>query len=144
MRCKECASLKSNVLYQIHPGRLALAFVISIAVNCLGAYIFQYLSFFVIFASYYYGNLIGEMFLRLTGRKAGKPVEIASVTSIALGAIIVYGYEFISQIADDKADALQQHASYSVLTSLDAYISMSIWHLIGIVIACVMCYRYVR
>jgi hypothetical protein len=91
MICRNCARGGKNLLHQVSPARYIAA-----AVACLGASLFggwliaaQVLgySFMGLWVAFFFGIGIGEIALRITGRKRGLAMEILAGASVVLGVI---------------------------------------------------------
>lgn len=86
MKCRNCASNRNAVLYQVRPERFALAVVVSVAAG-FGAAMLGYIGFFAIFVATAYGYFAGSMILKASGMKRGLKLEIGTGVGMALGAI---------------------------------------------------------
>jgi hypothetical protein len=144
MRCRECAALKATTLYRIHPGRLLLAFIVSLAGCTLVSEVLSFASFFVLFAGYYYGIGVSEVILYLTGRKRGPAVEAIGIVSIVGGALISYGVRFFMLYQVYSKGAAQNHMQTDPTSFFGGVVMSSLYGLVGIGIATVMCYRRLR
>jgi hypothetical protein len=91
IRCKDCASLRSSPLYRVSPGQMAVGVLGGIAVATAIGYALASASgmgLFILWGGLLGGGLIGEVMLRLTGRKRGTQMEIATGIVAALGMVI--------------------------------------------------------
>lgn len=92
MRCRDCASLRSSVLYQVKPERFALATVLGLAAGTGIGLLLQAISgvfmFFLFFVGPAIGGFLGELILRATGRKRGIKLEVLAGASVVVGAVI--------------------------------------------------------
>lgn len=99
MICRSCARGSKNPLHQIAPGRFVLASIACLAASLLGGWLFLSLSFGIgfisLWAAYLFGLGIGEIALRLTGRKRGLVMEILAGSSVVLGMIGGFGIELL-------------------------------------------------
>ena len=86
MRCPGCASLRSSPLYQVSPGRFALAALAGVAAGTLAGFVLQAIGFFILFVAPLIGGLLGEVILRTTGRKRGPKLEFLAGASVVVGA----------------------------------------------------------
>jgi len=86
--CPGCASLGKSPLYQVKPGRFALALLAGVAAGAIAGVVLQYIGFFVLFVSPFIGGIVGEIILRATGRKRGTRVEVLAGASVVVGAAL--------------------------------------------------------
>jgi len=90
--CRGCADGRRSLhLYQIDARSLALGYLGTLAVALFGGWIMadygMRIGFFGCFLAFFYGNVVGEAGLRITGRKRGLPMEIMVGVCIALGLV---------------------------------------------------------
>ncbi len=88
MKCLDCGRSANTALYQVPPGRLLLAGVVSLIAGMVAAIIGK-LGFFVIFLSFPYGYFAGAMILKAAGMKRGRKLEVLAGTCMVLGALAV-------------------------------------------------------
>jgi hypothetical protein len=92
MLCPSCGSNRSSHLYEVNQGRFALAGVIGLAAGTVVGLITQMVSgtfiLFLLFAASAVGGAVGELILRLTGRKRGPKVEFLAGLSVVGGALL--------------------------------------------------------
>jgi len=89
-RCPECAALRAGPLYQVRPDRLALGLVAVLAAAFgIGMLLASVRGFgiFMIWAPLLGGQAIGELILRITGRKRGPKIEIGTGIAATIGVI---------------------------------------------------------
>ena len=86
MKCPECGRSANTALYQVRPGRLLLAGIVSLIAGMAAAIIGK-LGCFVIFLSFPYGYFAGAMILKAAGMKRGRKLEILAGTGMVLGAL---------------------------------------------------------
>jgi hypothetical protein len=86
MKCRNCASNRNSVLYQVRPERFALAVIVSVAAG-FGAGLLGHIGFFAIFLGTAYGYFAGSVILKASGMKRGLKLEIGTGVGMALGAI---------------------------------------------------------
>jgi hypothetical protein len=93
IRCKDCASMRSSPLYKVSPGQLVVGVLGSLAVATAIGYGLAAVSgmgLFILWGAIIGGGLIGEVMLRLTGRKRGTQMEV--VTGVVAAAGIIAGF----------------------------------------------------
>lgn len=98
MLCNACARGKPSHLYQVDPRSFAIAIPVTLAAAIFGGWLMatiRGIGFFGMFIGYLYGMGIGEVALRLTGRKRGLAIEILSGTCVLLGLLAGYGLHFL-------------------------------------------------
>ena len=90
MLCRDCARGKPSHLHQIDPKRFAIAIPVTLAAALFGGWLIAtigHIGFFGMCAGFLYGMVVGEIALRLTGRKRGPPMEIMAGACVFLGLI---------------------------------------------------------
>jgi peptidoglycan/LPS O-acetylase OafA/YrhL len=91
MICRGCAHGGKNKLHQVSPGSFALAAVACLAASLFGGWFIasQALGygFMGLWAGFFFGLGIGEIALRVTGRKRGTAMEILAGASVVLGIV---------------------------------------------------------
>ena len=89
MICRNCARGGKNLLHQVSPGRFAAAAAACLAASLFGGWILAShvigYGFMGLWAAFLFGIGIGEIALRITGRKRGLAMEILAGASVALG-----------------------------------------------------------
>lgn len=93
MLCPGCGNVRAP-LADIPPSRFALALLAGLAAGTLVGLLLQSIGFFLFFVAPMLGGLLGDVVLRLTGRKRGPKVEFlvgASVFGGAAAAILLTG-----------------------------------------------------
>lgn len=92
MLCPSCGSSRSSHLYQVQPGRFALAAVVGLAAGTVVGLGLQQIAgsfiLFLFFLASAVGGAVGELILRVTGRKRGPKVEFLAGLSIVGGAFL--------------------------------------------------------
>lgn len=87
LRCPKCARRGRSPLYVLKPYDYPVIAVVALVASLVaGALMVQAGPFFALFLSVPVGGVIAEAVLRVT-RKRGRPVQIITGTSIALGAL---------------------------------------------------------
>ncbi|MCW3096914.1 MAG: hypothetical protein JWL77_2532 [Chthonomonadaceae bacterium] len=91
MICRSCGRGGKNLLHQVSPGRLALAAVSCLFASLFGgwliaAHVLGY-GFMGLWVAFFFGIGIGEIALRITGRKRGLAMEILAGSSVVFGVI---------------------------------------------------------
>jgi hypothetical protein len=90
--CRACGSPHNRPLFQVGAGRLALAYVVCLAVGTAGGYVlfgmFRGFGFFQLRGAFLYGLAVGEVALRVTGRKRGPQMEILAGVCAAIGLFL--------------------------------------------------------
>lgn len=99
MICRGCAHGGKNLLHQVRPGSFALAVVACLAASLFGGWIIAAhalgYGFIGLWAGFIFGMGIGEIALRVTGRKRGPAMEILAGTSVVLGILGGVGIDFL-------------------------------------------------
>lgn len=94
MLCPSCGSSRSSHLYQVQPGRFALAAVLGLVAGTVVGLGLQQISgsfiLFLFFVASAVGGGVGELILRITGRKRGPKVEFLAGLSIVGGALLSF------------------------------------------------------
>jgi hypothetical protein len=92
MLCPSCGSNRSSHLYQVQPGRFALATALGLAAGTIVGLGLQQVGgsfiLFLFFLASAVGGAVGELILRVTGRKRGPKVEFLAGLSIVGGAVL--------------------------------------------------------
>jgi hypothetical protein len=92
MLCPSCGSNRASHLYQVQPGRLALAAIVGLAAGTIVGLGLQMVSgtfiLFLLFVASAIGGGVGELILRITGRKRGPKIEFLAGLSIVGGALL--------------------------------------------------------
>jgi len=98
MLCRNCGSSRSAHIYQIRPERLVLAGLLGLAAGTGVGLALQTISgvffFFMFFVASAVGGFVGELILRVTGRKRGPKIEFLAGLSVIGGAIISLGIQY--------------------------------------------------
>lgn len=91
MICRNCARGSRNLLHQVSPGRFTLAAAACLAAALFGGWILAShvigYGFMGLWAAFLFGIGIGEIALRITGRKRGLAMEILAGVSVVLGVV---------------------------------------------------------
>jgi hypothetical protein len=92
MLCPNCASNRTAHIYQVRPERFALAALLGLVAGTIVGLALQMISgifiFFMFFVASAIGGFLGELILRVTGRKRGPKIEFLAGLSVIGGAII--------------------------------------------------------
>ncbi|MES2461909.1 MAG: B-box zinc finger protein [Armatimonadota bacterium] len=92
MLCPSCGSNKASHLYQVQPGRFVLAGVLGLAAGTVVGLGLQMVSgtfvLFLLFVASAVGGGVGELILRITGRKRGPKIEFLAGLSVIGGALL--------------------------------------------------------
>jgi hypothetical protein len=137
MRCPECASLRSTALYKIHPARLALTAMAALVVGVIGAYVISSISFFVFLVGPFYGGVVAEVVLRVSGRKRGPVLEAIGIGSIVLGYLLTLMPTLI-MITGSPHAVTATPAAAPMMVGLG--LSHTVWQLVGAALAISTCY----
>ncbi len=100
MLCRECARGKPSHLYMVDPKSFALALPVTLAAALFGGWLMSTvrgIGFFGMFAGFLYGMAVGEIALRLTGRKRGVQIELMAGACVFIGLIGGYTIHFLTQ-----------------------------------------------
>lgn len=91
MLCRECGSPKHSPLFQVSAGNLALAFLVCLGVSVLGGWLLVGVGlgfgFFALWGALLFGGAVGEVALRVTGRKRGLQMELLAGGTTAAGML---------------------------------------------------------
>lgn len=88
LRCAKCARIGRSPLYILGPQHYIVAALVALAASLVTSAILTQLGLlFTIILSAPTGGLIGELVLRSTRGKRGRPVQIITAVCIALGAL---------------------------------------------------------
>lgn len=93
MLCPDCGKTRSPVA-DVSPARFVLALAAGLAAGTIVGLLLQAIGFFLFVVAPILGGLLGDVVLRLTGRKSGPKVEFlvgASVFGGALAAVVLTG-----------------------------------------------------
>jgi hypothetical protein len=92
MLCPSCGSNRSSHLYQVKPVRFVLAAILGLAAGTIVGLGLQLVSgtfiLFLLFVASAVGGGVGELILRITGRKRGPKVEFLAGLSVVGGALL--------------------------------------------------------
>ncbi|MDO8587530.1 MAG: B-box zinc finger protein [Armatimonadota bacterium] len=102
MKCRDCASNRQSVLYQVRPERFALAGIVSLIAGA-GAAFLGAIGFFVIFVGTAYGYFAGSLILKASGMKRGTKLEVLAGAGMVIGALAM---KVLSLIAIGKPGAV--------------------------------------
>jgi hypothetical protein len=99
MICRACARGGSNLLHKVSPGNFALATFACLAASVFGGWIIAAhalgYGFIGLWAGFFFGIGIGEIALRITGRKRGPAMEILAGSSVVLGIVGGFAIDFL-------------------------------------------------
>lgn len=90
MLCRECGSSKRSPLLQVSAPSLLLAYLVCLGVGVVGGWLLREVlpfGFFALWGALFYGIVIAEVALRVTGRKRGTQMEILVGVCSALGLL---------------------------------------------------------
>lgn len=91
MLCRECGNPKHSPLFQVSAGNLALAFLVCLGVSVLGGWLLVGVGlgfgFFALWGALLFGGAVGEVALRVTGRKRGLQMELLAGGTTAAGML---------------------------------------------------------
>lgn len=88
--CRACAADRKSPLYQVSLSSFAMTAVVTLIVAVLGGWLISSISFggfFSLVIGFFYGTGIGEVVLRMTGRKRGLNLEILAGAAAAIGVV---------------------------------------------------------
>ena len=99
MICRDCARGGKNLLHKISPGSFAMATAACLSASLFGGWLIvsQVLGygFMSLWVGFLFGLGIGEIALRITGRKRGPAMEILAGTSVVLGMLGGFGIHIL-------------------------------------------------
>jgi hypothetical protein len=90
-RCRDCASLRGSPLFEVRSDRLAVSLIVGLTVATIGGFILASagtFGFLLLWASLFYGGIVGEAVLRTVHRKRGIKVEVTAGACALLGALM--------------------------------------------------------
>jgi len=91
MICRNCARGSKNLLHQVTPGRFLLAVIACLAASTFGGWLIAShvigYGFMGLWVAFLFGYGIGEIALRITGRKRGLAMEALAGAATAFGVI---------------------------------------------------------
>jgi hypothetical protein len=90
MLCRECGSSKKSPLFQVSIQSLLLAYLVCLGVAVFGGWLLRELpvfGFFALWGALFYGMVVAEVALRVTGRKRGTQMEILVGVCSVLGLL---------------------------------------------------------
>ncbi len=103
MLCPSCGSNRASHLYQVQPGRFVLAAVVGLAAGTIVGLGLQMVSgtfvLFLLFAASAIGGGVGELILRITGRKRGPKIEFLAGLSVVGGALLSLFIQYGTQLS---------------------------------------------
>ena len=138
MLCRECASNKKSRLYQVSAGSFALASLASVGVAALGSWIltspdFGMGSLFELLLGFALGTGVGEIALRVTGRKRGLKMEIMGGVCACAGLLIGYAINRLQHPMPNLSN-LPEFAEGMPLSLMPSLFSPRMLLLIGITV----------
>jgi hypothetical protein len=106
MLCRDCARGKPSHLYQVDPKSFAIAIPVTLIAALFGGWLMatiRGIGFFGLFAGFLYGMAVGEIALRLTGRKRGLPIELLAGVSVLVGLLGGHAIQFLIETSSLSA-----------------------------------------
>ncbi len=88
-RCRACARLRKNPIYDVRPLHYLRAIGAGFAVALVGAYVLASIPFFQLFGLLLLGAGVGEAVTRAANRKRGTGLAVVAVATLVLGALLV-------------------------------------------------------
>ena len=85
-RCRNCAQLRRNPVYDVGPIYLLRATAAGLAVATIGSYVVPFIPFFGLMLL---GLAVGEAVTRAANRKRGTTLAVVAVASIVIGVIVI-------------------------------------------------------
>ena len=98
MFCRACASNAKGRLYEVSPQIFLLATVVGLAAAIFGGWIVLSIRLGILYnlvVAFAYGTGIGEIVLRMTGRKRGLKMEILAGALPVVGMLVAKGVIFL-------------------------------------------------
>jgi hypothetical protein len=138
MICGECARGKPSHLYQVDPKSFALAIPVTLVAALFGGWLLatiRYMGFFGMFAGFLYGMAVGEIALRLTGRKRGLPMEIMAGVCVIAGIVGGHGIQFLAESSTIGANPLYAGGDGFDATTLALGYLMNPWMYVSMGVA---------
>ena len=138
MLCRDCARGKPSRLYQVDPKTFALAVPVTLAAGLFGGWLIATIGrigFFGAFAGFIYGMAVGEIALRLTGRKRGSAMEIMAGASVFVGLLGGFAIHILTTAASIPHGAFSPDADPITASTLFAHLLIDPWNYVIIAVA---------
>jgi hypothetical protein len=87
-RCVECASNRTQHIYQVGPLHLALTFIASAVLSIIGVAVLQRIGFFLLFFAPFIGTFLGKAITTITRGKRGPVLAGVASAGAVVGASI--------------------------------------------------------
>ncbi|MDE2127067.1 MAG: hypothetical protein KGJ62_10795 [Armatimonadetes bacterium] len=91
MICKNCATTHVRSIVEIEPGPAVLSAAAGFAVSAAGTWLMLHIPFggyFVLILSWVLGRAVGEVVLRVSGRKRGQTLELLTGVAAGVGYLV--------------------------------------------------------
>lgn len=90
-RCKECVSGQQKIFDTAKSFDAPLAFIVSLILGAVGAYLASFLGFFTLFVAPIVGTAIAEIVRWLVNRRRSNAISLAADIGAAIGAVLPLG-----------------------------------------------------
>ncbi|MCW3051730.1 MAG: hypothetical protein JWN14_900 [Chthonomonadales bacterium] len=132
MICRNCARGSKNLLHQVTPGRYLLAVIACLAASIFGGWLIaSYVTgygFMGLWVAFLFGYGIGEIALRITGRKRGLAMEALAGASTAFGVISGVAINLLLILSSDPSTTdphlIGNHLIGNPLTNPMTYVTL--------------------
>jgi predicted small integral membrane protein len=138
MLCRDCARGTPSRLYQVDPKSFAIAIPVTLAAALFGGWLMatvSHLGFFGAFIGLIYGLAVGEIALRLTGRKRGLLIELMAGGCVFAGLIGGMAIHTLTALATTPPELYSPDSAPMTATSLLLRLVLDPWIYVTIGVA---------
>lgn len=138
MLCRDCARGTPSHLYQVDPKSFAIAIPATLAAALFGGWLMatvSHLGFFGAFIGLIYGMVVGEIALRLTGRKRGLLIELMAGGCVFAGLLGGMAIHTLAAMATVPAGAYGPDGDPMTATTLLLRLVLDPWIYVTIGVA---------
>ena len=89
-RCRECASNRSQHIYQVSPLQYVMTFAVALVLGLFCGWLLQGLRFFALFLAPVAGTIVGKAITGITRGKRGTPLATLASVGTVLGTLIPF------------------------------------------------------
>ena len=138
MLCRDCARGTPSRLYQVDPKSFALAIPVTLAAALFGGWLMatiRHLGFFGAFVGFIYGMAVGEIALRLAGRKRGIHMEIMAGTCVFAGLLGGFAIHILAAVSTIPPGAYPPNADSMTASTLVLRLLIDPWIYVTMAVA---------